>query len=106
MTIDDIVLELARINTVVTALVVEVTRGKDMIQELSQSHDQNRRELQVATARARELTLQLDQSLAQAKDLRQNVEALRQNVLPELADAFKAADPATRADVRRLLKLA
>jgi len=56
-------------SAAVAAFAIEIQRGKDMIQTLSESHDQNRRELQFAATRATDLATRADATLAQAEDL-------------------------------------
>lgn len=53
----------------VAALGIEVWRLKDIVQSLSESHDQNRRELNAATNRAVDLTISLDQKVAVVDEL-------------------------------------
>jgi uncharacterized protein YoxC len=50
-------------------LAIEVTRVQGMVQELSESHDRNRRELNHATARTNELAATLVQKTAVAVEL-------------------------------------
>ena len=70
MTIDELAGEVA-------ALRIEVQRGKEMLQTLSESHDQNRRELQVATKTAADLSIVLDQHVANAAAILSQVKAVR-----------------------------
>lgn len=53
----------------VAALAVEVKRLQEMVQTLSESHDLNRREIQAATKRAVDLTLELDRKTVAVDDL-------------------------------------
>lgn len=62
----------------VASLAVDVQRVKDMIQTLSESHDQNRRELQFATTRATDLVVDLNNQVGTAHDLLGQVKALRE----------------------------
>ena len=68
MTLEDLEVIVAGLTARLDALAIETQRVKDMNQTLSESHDQNRRELQCATTRATTLTVDLDQKLARADD--------------------------------------
>jgi hypothetical protein len=48
----------------------EVTRGQSMLQEIGEANDALRRQAAHAIARNEELTVQLQQSIAQVEDLR------------------------------------
>lgn len=59
VTLDELSAAVSALTDQVAALAIEVQRGKDMIQTISEDSDQNRRELLVATTTAITLNNQL-----------------------------------------------
>lgn len=80
MTIEELEAAVVELQGVVATQAIEIQRTKDMLQTLSESKDQDRRELQFAAARAETLTARLNHDVAQAGALIADAATLKAEV--------------------------